>query len=168
MRERGWCRGERSHGVREDIAEIVLEKHGEQHGEETDEREDIGAVAPAEALPADEIVAALEEVGGAKKFPRPEPGGEAAVGRCFEIIGDGEDDEGERGAEDDAPLFRRAGAKPEWEDRGDDEPRGALEVVECFVDRGEAGAEFQELSRLERRLMLKASTAALNANEIRP
>ena len=45
-------------GFIEQVAEIILEKHGEKHGQKARERENVGAVEPAKTLPANVIVTA--------------------------------------------------------------------------------------------------------------
>ena len=128
----------------EQVAEIVLKKHREKHRQKAGQCEDVGAVEPAEALSADVVVAALEEVGGAKKLPRPEPRRKPTVSRSLQVIGHSEDDERKRSTNDDAALVCGTRAKPKRKDDGDDEPSGALEVVERLVSGGESGADESE------------------------
>ena len=131
----------RSFGFGEQVAEVILKEHGEKHGQKAGQCEDVGAVEPAKALSADVVVAALEEVGGAKKLPRPEPRRKPSVSRSLQVIGYSEEDERKRSTNDDAALVCGTRAKPERKDDNDDEPSGALEVVERLVGRRKSSAD---------------------------
>ena len=82
-------------GFVQQVAEIILEEHGEEHRGKAGQRENVGAVEPAKALLAEVVVVAFEEVGGADNLPRPKPGWKPALGWSFKVVGDAEDDEGE-------------------------------------------------------------------------
>ena len=123
----------------EEVAKVILKEHGEKHREKTGHGEEVGAVVPTALLFAEVVVAAVEEGSGAKKLPRPEPRRKLAVGGGFQVVGSGEDHEGERRAEDDGAFVWGTPAKPERKDEGDDYPSGALQVVEGLVGGGKEG-----------------------------
>ena len=131
-------------GLVEQVAEIILEKHGKEHGQKAGERKNVGAVKPAKTLSADIVIATSEKVSGAKKLPRPQPRWKATVSRSLKVIGHGEDNECERRSKDDAALVCGAAAEPEGKTDGDGKPRRALEVVERLVSRWKGSAENRE------------------------